>query len=104
MQKVTNRPLIKRSILFFALIQVYGELTSDVYMKLLKPIPIILLFFLISRQEKQSRLVFYGLLASLIGDLTLMIQNPIIFQLGAASFLIAHILYSSAFCMDIDFS
>ncbi len=33
-----------------------------------------------------------------------MIRNDIFFQLGAGSFLIAHILYSCAFCLDIDFS
>ena len=32
-----------------------------------------------------------------------MVRNDIIFQIGAGAFLIAHILYSIAFCMDINF-
>ena len=62
------------------------------------------MFFLNLGKDKQSRLIQYGLLASIIGDLALMIRDELIFQIGAGSFLLAHIFYTWAFCFDINFS
>ena len=103
-EKTPERSIVRRSFLFIALIQLIGEFTANIYLKALKPIPIILLMVLISTKNKQTKFIFYGLASSLAGDLALMIRNEVVFQIGAGAFLIAHVFYIWAFCLDINFA
>ena len=103
-QSPKTKPIIHMSLMVVTMVQLFGELTADTYLKLLKPIPIILLFFFFKNRDRQERLVIYGLGASLVGDLALMVRNDVLFQLGAGCFLIAHILYITAFSQDFSLS
>ena len=74
-KKTDQQLVIKRSLLFISFIQHIGEFTANIYLKALKPIPIILLMVLISTKNKQTKFIFYGLASSLAGDLALMVRN-----------------------------
>jgi hypothetical protein len=69
-----------------SLLQVTGHLVSVYHLILLKPLPIIILIFLAERRTLQERFFFYGLLASLGGDLCLMSRDMYIFQFGTFLF------------------
>jgi uncharacterized membrane protein YhhN len=84
-----------------SLLQVTGHLVSVYHLILLKPLPIIILIFLAERRTPQERFFFYGLLASLGGDLCLMSRDMYIFQFGTFLFLLAHVLYIRVFVFDI---
>ena len=84
-----------------AILQVIGHLIDVYHLIILKPLPIVILLFLIERKTTLERFFFYGLLFSLGGDICLMWKDMYIFQLGTLLFLIAHILYICAFIYDI---
>ena len=73
---------------------------------LIKPlICIVLAGYLISKTRLYgnfSKLIFGGLLFSLVGDVALLFagKNPIFFIAGLSTFLIAHIFYAAAFFRD----
>ena len=69
---------------------------NDILRAIVKPIPLIILLFLLKPNTKYKKLIFIGFIFSLFGDIFLMnIVDKFIF--GLASFLIAHIFYIIAF-------
>lgn len=84
-----------------SILQVTGHLISVYHLILLKPLPIVILIFLAERRTPQEKFFYYGLLASLGGDLCLMWRNMYIFQFGTLLFLLAHVFYLRAFIYDI---
>lgn len=73
-------------------------------LKMLKPVPIILMIIYISGKNSQRdhlvpTLIRAGLILSLIGDIFLMVNEISAFMIGTFFFLIAHILYCVAFTM-----
>jgi uncharacterized membrane protein YhhN len=71
-------------------------------LRMLKPIPIILMIIYISGKNSQRNhlvptLVRAGLILSLVGDLFLMVNELSAFMIGTVFFLLAHILYCIAF-------
>lgn len=88
-------------LVVLSLLQVTGHLVSVYHLVLLKPLPIILLFFLCEKKARQEKTFAVGLVFSLIGDLCLLVKNILVFQIGTGFFLIAHLLYIRAFMYDI---
>ena len=74
-QTPKTKPLVHMTLMVVTMVQLFGELTADPHLKLLKPIPIILLFFFFKNTDPQQSLVLYGLGASLLGDIALMVRN-----------------------------
>jgi len=69
---------------------------NDILRAIVKPIPLIILLFLLKPNSIYKKLIFIGFIFSLFGDIFLMnIIDKFIF--GLASFLIAHIFYIIAF-------
>ncbi len=69
---------------------------NDIFRAIVKPIPLIILLFLLKPNTKYKKLIFIGFIFSLLGDIFLMnIVDKFIF--GLASFLIAHVFYIIAF-------
>ena len=101
-EKTQERSILKRSFLFITLIQLVGEFIANSYLKVLKPVPIVLLMVLLGRKDRQSRLIWWGLAASLVGDVLLMMRNDMLFQMGAGAFLAAHLFYIGAFRLDVN--
>lgn len=71
-------------------------------LKMLKPIPMILMIIYISgknsnRNHLVPTLIRAGLILSLIGDLFLMLSEISAFMIGTCFFLVAHILYCIAY-------
>ena len=87
------------SILYvlIALIFCYAVyIENDLLRTISKPIPLIILFFLVKPNSKYRKLIFAGFIFSLGGDIFLLkVVDQFIF--GLASFLIAHIFYIIAF-------
>lgn len=88
-------------LMILAMLQVTGHFINVYHLKLLKPLPIIILLLLTDRKTGQDKLFFAGLLSSLGGDLCLMAESIFMFELGTFLFLIAHVLYICAFVYDI---
>lgn len=61
-----------------------------------KPIPVLLLIFLIKRNSVYNQLIIIGLVFSLLGDIFLM-RTVNFFILGLVAFLIAHLFYIFAY-------
>lgn len=69
---------------------------NDMFRAIVKPIPLVILLFLLKPNTKYKKMIFIGFVFSLFGDIFLMnIIDKFIF--GLASFLIAHIFYIVAF-------
>ncbi len=69
---------------------------NDILRAITKPLPLIILIVSIKPDTLYKKLIFTGLILSLIGDIFLMkIVDEFIF--GLAAFLIAHIFYTVAF-------
>lgn len=69
---------------------------NDLLRTVSKPIPLIILFFLLKPNSKYRKLIFIGFVFSLAGDIFLMkLLDQFIF--GLAAFLIAHVFYIIAF-------
>ena len=69
---------------------------NDLLRTISKPIPLIILFFLLKPNSKYRKFIFFGFIFSLAGDIFLLkVVDQFIF--GLASFLIAHIFYVIAF-------
>jgi uncharacterized membrane protein YhhN len=71
-------------------------------LRMLKPIPMVLMIIYISGKNSQRNhlvptLVRAGLILSLVGDLFLMVNELSAFMIGTFFFLLAHILYCIAF-------
>lgn len=71
---------------------------------LLKPLPILLLIFCSKKDSTQQKCIFSAFIFCIVGDLCLMSGKVILFELGAGSFLFAHLLYIRAFCSDISWN
>lgn len=63
---------------------------------LAKPIPLILLIFLVRRDSLYNQLITLGLIFSLVGDILLM-KYVDSFLLGLIAFFVAHLFYIAAF-------
>ncbi|MEA3450643.1 MAG: lysoplasmalogenase [Bacteroidota bacterium] len=61
-----------------------------------KPLPVLILAFIIPKKTKYQKLIFYGLLFSVLGDLLLEIHADL-FIFGLLAFLFAHVSYVLAF-------
>lgn len=92
MKKILLVVYILASILFCYAVYI----DNDMFRTVTKPIPLIILLFLLKPNSKYKKLIFIGFIFSLFGDIFLMnIIDKFIF--GLASFLIAHIFYIIAF-------
>ncbi len=83
--------------LFAGIIFCYAVyIENDLLRTISKPIPLLILLFLLKPNSKFKKLIFVGFIFSLFGDIFLM-KVVDMFILGLASFLIAHIFYIIAF-------
>lgn len=83
------------------LLELLGELTHTYSLLLLKPLPILLLIFCSKKDTMQQKCIFWAFIFCIVGDLCLMSGQVLVFEIGAGSFLFAHLLYIRAFCYDI---
>ncbi len=69
---------------------------NDILRTITKPVPLIILLFLVKPNSAYNKLIFFGFIFSLFGDIFLMkvIDE---FMFGLIAFLIAHIFYIIAF-------
>lgn len=65
--------------MILAMLQVTGHFVNVYHLKLLKPLPIVILLLLTDRKTSQDKLFFAGLLSSLGGDLCLMSKSTFMF-------------------------
>ena len=92
MKKILTGIFIIAAILFCY--AVYAD--NDILRTIVKPIPLILLLFMIKPNSTYNKLIFIGFIFSLAGDVFLMkvIDQ---FMFGLIAFLIAHVFYIIAF-------
>ena len=91
-------------MLIVIVFQVIGEVFNLYYLKLLKPLPIIMMIVYISGKNSQRdhlvpTLIRGGLCLSLVGDVLLMMTELSAFMIGTGFFLLAHILYCVAYTL-----
>ncbi|MCF6184739.1 MAG: lysoplasmalogenase [Bacteroidales bacterium] len=89
--------ILKGLFVISALIFCFAVYTgNDLLRTVTKPIPVLILIFLIKPNSVYAKLIFAGFIFSLAGDIFLMkVIDKFIF--GLAAFLIAHIFYITAF-------
>jgi uncharacterized membrane protein YhhN len=75
----------------------FGQYSGNYYLKLIvKPVPVLVMLFLLKPDSKYRKYIFYGLLFSVIGDI-LLEWSPDFFVYGLVAFLTGHIAYILAF-------
>jgi len=72
------------------------SIDNDLIRTIAKPIPLLSLLFITPRKSSYNKLIFFGFIFSLFGDIFLL-KVLDLFIFGLASFLIAHIFYIAAF-------
>ena len=100
--KYKEFPLLNLYIIIVGIIEIIAEALDIFYLRLLKPVPIILMIIYISGKNAQRdhlvpTLIKGGLYLSLIGDIFLMFSEISAFMVGTGFFLVAHVLYCIAF-------
>lgn len=81
-----------------------GEIFNVFFLRMLKPVPMVLMILYISGKNSQRdhlvpTLIRAGLILSLVGDVCLMVNEMSAFMVGTGFFYVAHILYCVAFRM-----
>jgi len=102
--RLKELPLLNFYILVAIIFQVIGELLDFYYLKILRPLPMILMILYVHgknspRDHLVPNLIEIGLIISLVGDLLLMSGETSTFLLGSGFFILAHIVYTVAFRM-----
>lgn len=102
--KYKEFPLLNLYIIIITIMELIGEAFNIEWLRLIKPVPIILMIIYISGKNSQRdhlvpTLIRGGLFLSLIGDIFLMFSEISAFIIGTGFFLVAHILYIVAFTM-----
>ncbi|MCF6365224.1 MAG: lysoplasmalogenase [Bacteroidales bacterium] len=92
MKKILNVLFVFAALLFCY--AVYTE--DDLLRTITKPVPLIILLFILKPNSKYRKIILIGFIFSLAGDIFLMkVVDKFIF--GLAAFLIAHVFYIIAF-------
>ena len=92
-----NRKYFLSVALIFVIIFFVGYFLDNQLMKLIaKPIPVLILALLLPRKSKYQKLIFFGLLFSVLGDFLLEIPADL-FIFGLLAFLFAHVSYIIGF-------
>lgn len=102
--KLKEFPLLNLYILVAAILECIGEFFNIYYLRLIKPLPIVLMIIYLyekssNRNHLVPKLVIMGLALSLVGDVLLMFDEDDAFIVGTAFFLVAHIVYMIAMGM-----
>ena len=92
-----NRKYFLSVALIFVAVFFVGYFLDNQLMKLIaKSIPVLILAILLPRKTKYQKLIFYGLMFSVLGDLLLEIPADL-FVFGLLAFLLAHVSYVLGF-------
>lgn len=100
--QLKSLPILNLVILVIATLEVIGEAFKIYYLQLLKPIPIMLMIYYIHDKNKARdhlvpRLIKFGLIFSLAGDVCLMSNDITSFLIGTLFFMVGHSVYIFAF-------
>ncbi len=91
-----NKVLLPLYIFLSFLFMLALYFDNNIIKLVIKPLPILLLIFLIEHKNPYNKLIFWGLIFSVFGDIFLA-DYVSLFIPGLLSFLVAHIFYIIAF-------
>ncbi len=92
-----NKKILLSIALISAILFVIGFATDDLILRLItKPIPVVIFALLLPRKTKFQKLIFYGFLFSIAGDILLELPYDL-FMFGLLAFLLAHVSYILSF-------
>lgn len=95
---------INRFIFVSSILEIIGELLHIVPLRMLKPVPMLLMITYIYREKWEKdpivpKLITFGLIFSVVGDVFLMFAHLHAFMIGTCFFFVGHVLYCIAFTL-----